>query len=318
VVVRRIAAVAGAVALVGLATPVTPAFAHGATTTPVSRTAACASGGSATSSAACKAARAANGGAFGNFDNLRVPGVDGDDRSAVPDGELCGGGLSAFNGLNIARDDFPATAVTAGATLKIKYRTTIPHRGSFRIYLTRAGYDPAKKLTWDDLGSKPLADVADPPVVDGAFVMGATLPTGRTGRHLLYIVWETSDTPDTYYSCSDVVFRSTGAVASPSATPTPTRTPSSKPSPTPSRTKKAKAAPVATTAAPAGAAAPPIPAAEPTTEAPAPQSQSFTRVGDESQVTLGHRIIVAALVVAFGVTAWAVIGLLRRKRFENR
>jgi predicted carbohydrate-binding protein with CBM5 and CBM33 domain len=314
-IVRRLAALAGAAALAGLATPALPAFAHGATTTPVSRTAACAGGGSDTAGAACQAARKANGGDFGNFDNLRIANVDGNDRSVVPDGQLCSGGLAAFKGLDIARDDFPATSVTGGSTLKIKYRTTIPHQGSFRIYLTKPGYDPAKKLTWDDLGRQPLADVKDPPVVDGAFVMSAKLPTGRTGRHMLYIVWETTSTPDTYYSCSDVVFKSAATVVTPKATV--------KPSPTPTKTKKAVAA-APTSAAPSSVATAPVaaPVAKKATiaatEPPAPQSQSFTRVGDESRVTLGHQIVVAALVVAFGVTAWAVIGRLRRKRFENR
>jgi predicted carbohydrate-binding protein with CBM5 and CBM33 domain len=313
--VRRLAALAGAAALAGLAAPAPPAFAHGATTTPVSRTAACAAGGSDRSGAACKAARAANGGDFGSFDNLRLPDVNGDDRSAVPDGKLCSGGLPAFKGLDIARDDFPATTVTGGSTLKIKYRTTIPHQGSFRIYLTKPGYDPAEKLTWNDLGSKPLADVTDPPVVDGAFVMSAELPTGRTGRHLLYIVWQTSNTPDTYYSCSDVVFKSTGATAAPSVSATPRATATAKPSSTRPKIKKATARPAAAAPSSAVAAAATTTA---TTEPPAPQSQSFTRVGDESRVTLGHQIVVAALVVAFGVTAWAGISRLRRKRFEKR
>jgi chitin-binding protein len=33
--------------------------------------------------------------------------------------------------------------------------------------------------------------------------MTGKLPAGRTGRHLIYTVWQTN--PDTYYSCSDVV-----------------------------------------------------------------------------------------------------------------
>src|SRR5689334_5970641 len=89
--------------------PTLPAFAHGAPVAPISRSAACASGGSRTDTAACRAARAANGGPFGTFDNIRVPGVNGRDRAAVPDGQLCGGGLDAYRGLNLARDDFPAT-----------------------------------------------------------------------------------------------------------------------------------------------------------------------------------------------------------------
>src|SRR5689334_9655320 len=152
--IRRLAAVSGALAVAALV-PALPASAHGAPTTPISRTAACAAGGgTATGTAACKAARAANGGPFGTFDNLRVPNVNGNDRKAVPDGKLCSGGLADFKGLDLARSDFPSTSVTAGKTLPIKYRATQPHAGSFRIYLTKQGFDPSKKLTWDDLASK--------------------------------------------------------------------------------------------------------------------------------------------------------------------
>ena len=178
-IIRRLAAAVGAFTVLSLL-PGLPAVAHGAPSTPISRTTACASdgvggasGGTRARSAACQAARAANGGRFGAFDNLRLPGVGGKDRRAVPDGKLCSAGVAGFGGLDLARDDFPATAVAGGETLEIRYRTTIPHAGTFRIYLTRAGYDPLKKLTWDDLGSKPIAAVQDPLVRDGSYVMSA-------------------------------------------------------------------------------------------------------------------------------------------------
>jgi chitin-binding protein len=51
--------------------------------------------------------------------------------------------------------------------------------------------------------------VTDPALTDGAYRIRATLPSDRTGRHVLYTVWQNSSTPDTYYSCSDVVFPET-------------------------------------------------------------------------------------------------------------
>ncbi|MEV0157020.1 lytic polysaccharide monooxygenase [Micromonospora sp. NPDC050686] len=50
----------------------------------------------------------------------------------------------------------------------------------------------------------------DPPVRDGAYQMPGRLPANRTGRHLIYTIWQNSNTQDTYYSCSDVVFRVPG------------------------------------------------------------------------------------------------------------
>ncbi|MFJ3982548.1 lytic polysaccharide monooxygenase [Streptomyces fungicidicus] len=183
------------------------AGAHGAPTDPVSRVVACSpEGGERAGSAACRAAVAANGGPFTAWDNLRVADVGGRDRQRIPDGRLCSGGLPAYRGLDLPRTDWPATRVAPGGTLPVTYASTIPHSGTFRMYLTRPGYDPAKPLTWSDLPAKPFAEVTDPASTDGAYRFRVTLPPDRTGRHVLYTVWRNSGTPDTYYSCADVVF----------------------------------------------------------------------------------------------------------------
>jgi chitin-binding protein len=199
------------------------ARAHGAPTDPVSRVVACSpEGGSRAATAACRAAIAANGAPFTAWDNLRVAGVNGRDRQVIPDGHLCSGGLSAYRGLDLARTDWPATRLSPGARLTMTYASTIPHTGTFRLYLTKPGYAPAKPLPWSDLPARPFAEVTDPPLTDGAYRIRATLPADRTGRHVLFTVWQNSSTPDTYYSCSDVVFpkRSGGPVtAAPSGGP---------------------------------------------------------------------------------------------------
>jgi predicted carbohydrate-binding protein with CBM5 and CBM33 domain len=200
---RRIATLAAAMgALVAVSVPV-PAFAHGAPTNPLSRSAACGpEGGGARGSAACGAARAAG---FAAWDNLRVAGVAGRDRQVVPDGELCSGGLPAYRGLDLPRTDWPSTTLKPGATITSTYRGTIAHPGEFRLYVTRAGYDPGAPLTWDDLEAEPFFAVTDPPFRNGSYAMKVTLPADLTGHHLIYTVWENAG-PDTYYSCADVIF----------------------------------------------------------------------------------------------------------------
>jgi predicted carbohydrate-binding protein with CBM5 and CBM33 domain len=187
-----------------------PAAAHGSLERPASRTHLCGDEGSAIGSPACRAAFAADGvSKLPDWDYQRIADVDGRDREVVPDGELCSAGLTGFRGLDLPRKDWPATKLKAGAAYRFEYRTTIPHQGSFRLYVTKDGWSPAKPLTWGDLESEPFLTVRDPRAEDGAYRMPGTLPAGKTGRHLIYTVWENSDTPDTYYSCSDVVF--TGA-----------------------------------------------------------------------------------------------------------
>jgi chitin-binding protein len=156
----------------------------------------------------------ASGGRPLEWDNLRVPGVNGRDRQVIPDGRLCSAGLDRFKGLDLPRADWPTTALPAGAARTFGYRTTIPHRGTFRLYLTRPGYTPTAPLRWADLDTEPFLTATDPAVRGGAYVLTGRLPAGRTGRHLIYTVWRNSSTPDTYYSCSDVVLTGSSAPAS--------------------------------------------------------------------------------------------------------
>ncbi len=192
-----------------------PAQAHGALTTPPSRAYECGPlGGAAAKSAACQAADAASGGAasLSDWDNLRVPNVNGRDRQLIPDGKLCSGGLPSFRGLDLARADWPTTKLTPGAAFTFEYKTTIPHEGSFRLYVTKDGYDPTRPLRWADLEPTPFLTVTQPKPQNGAYPLRGTLPN-KSGRQLIYTIWQTTSTVDTYYSCTDVVFGAGGGAA---------------------------------------------------------------------------------------------------------
>ncbi|WP_200308282.1 lytic polysaccharide monooxygenase auxiliary activity family 9 protein [Streptomyces adelaidensis] len=203
---RRTAAFAVAAPLLLTAVTAAPALAHGAPTDPVSRVSACSPEGGSQGSAACAAAVAANGAPFTAWDNLRIAGVNGRDRQVVPDGQLCSGGLAAYKGLDLARADWPSTRLSPGTTLDLTYRSTIPHTGTFKMFLTEPGYDPTAPLKWSDLPEKPFATVTDPPLTNGSYRFSAKLPADRSGHHVLYTIWQNTSTVDTYYSCSDVVF----------------------------------------------------------------------------------------------------------------
>ncbi|GAA3128329.1 putative carbohydrate-binding protein with CBM5 and CBM33 domain [Kribbella aluminosa] len=45
-------------------------------------------------------------------------------------------------------------------------------------------------------GSRPPSDVAHP----------GTIPSGRSGRHMILAVWTIADTGNAFYQCSDVSF----------------------------------------------------------------------------------------------------------------
>ncbi|MGW3358898.1 lytic polysaccharide monooxygenase auxiliary activity family 9 protein [Streptomyces bungoensis] len=203
---RQAAAVA--VAALGLtALAAVPASAHGSMSVPVSRVAQCyAEGPEHPRSAACRAAVAAGGTqALYDWNGIRIGDAAGRHRRLVADGRLCSAGDEEFKGLDLARADWPATRVHSGP-YTFRYRVTAPHKGTFTVYATKPGYDPAKPPAWADLDlARPVATAVDPVASGGFYTFSGTLPE-RTGRQLLYAVWQRSDSPEAFYSCSDVDF----------------------------------------------------------------------------------------------------------------
>ena len=192
-------------ALTALATA--PASAHGSMGDPVSRVSQCyAEGPESPKSDACRAAVAAGGTqALYDWNGIRIGNADGRHQELIPDGKLCSANSDAFKGLDLARADWPATSVSSGA-YTFKYRVTAPHKGTFKVYITKAGYDPAKPLAWGDLDlANPVATVTDPAASGGFYTFSGRLPE-RSGKQLLYAVWQRSDSPEAFYSCSDVAF----------------------------------------------------------------------------------------------------------------
>ncbi|BCL31676.1 lytic polysaccharide monooxygenase [Streptomyces aurantiacus] len=217
----RIATVAafGVTPLALTALAAAPAVAHGSMTDPVSRVAACfAEGPENPKSAACKAAVAASGTqALYDWNGVNIANAAGKSKEIIPDGKLCGAGNDKYKGLDLARADWPATRLTSG-NRTFHYKATAPHKGSFELYVTRDGYDPTKPLKWSDLESKPFAKVTDPRLENGAYVFNGVVPV-KSGRHLIYSIWQRSDSPEAFYTCSDVVFAEGGAGAEASAAP---------------------------------------------------------------------------------------------------
>ncbi|MCL7427782.1 lytic polysaccharide monooxygenase [Streptomyces sp. YS415] len=213
---RRRVATAASVAVVGVAPlaltalAAAPAAAHGSMGDPVSRVSQCyAEGPESPRSAACKAAVAAGGTqALYDWNGVRIGDAGGRHQELIADGELCSAGNDTFKGLDLARADWPATGVRSGS-YTFKYRVTAPHKGTFNVYITKEGYDPAQPLAWDDLDLKnPVATVTDPAASGGFYTFSGTLPN-RSGKQVLYAVWQRSDSPEAFYSCSDVTFGAT-------------------------------------------------------------------------------------------------------------
>lgn len=197
------------VALLALGTG--SAAAHGSMEDPVSRVHACfLEGPEAPQSAACKALVAAGGTqALYDWNEVNIPDAGGRSKEIIPDGQLCSAGRDKYRGLDLARADWPATEMAAGQHT-FRFRATAPHKGTFDLYVTKEGYDPEQPPAWSDLESEPFASATDPALEGGSYVIDGTVPE-RSGRHLIYAVWQRSDSPEAFYSCSDVVFGEGGS-----------------------------------------------------------------------------------------------------------
>ncbi|WP_329340888.1 lytic polysaccharide monooxygenase [Streptomyces sp. NBC_00663] len=221
---RRTAATVTALGLTPLALTAlaaAPASAHGTLGDPVSRVAQCyAEGPESPKSDACEAAVAAGGTqALYDWNGVRIGDAAGQHQTLIPDGRLCSANADEFKGLDLARADWPATSVSSGS-YTFKYRVTAPHKGTFKVYVTKQGYDPTQPLAWDDLDlAHPVATATDPVAANGYYTFSGTLPE-RSGAQLLYAVWQRSDSPEAFYSCSDVTYgggsgSGSGSTASP-------------------------------------------------------------------------------------------------------
>ncbi|MFG2192447.1 lytic polysaccharide monooxygenase [Streptomyces sp. NPDC048639] len=206
-------AVLGAAPLLFSALTAAPAVAHGSMTDPVSRVSACFTEGPENpKSAACKAAVAASGTqAFYDWNEVNIANAAGRHNEIVPDGKLCSAGRDKYKGLDLPRADWPSSKMSAGDHT-FRYKATAPHKGSFELYITKDGYNPKKPLKWSDLEARPFAKVTDPKLQNGSYVFNGTVPP-KSGRHLIYSVWQRSDSPEAFYTCSDVVFGGGGGSA---------------------------------------------------------------------------------------------------------
>ncbi|SMC29037.1 Predicted carbohydrate-binding protein, contains CBM5 and CBM33 domains [Andreprevotia lacus DSM 23236] len=189
------------------------AFAHGSMEVPVSRVLNCFNEGpEAPKSAACQAAVAVSGPQM-LYDWSGVnQNPNGNHQAFVPDGQLCGGGKSNYAGLNLVRNDWVTSPIApdANGNFEFIYNAPAQHQTLYwRLYLTKDGWNNSHALNWSDLEQFcELGNIAGD--ATKRYHLTCKLPK-KTGNHILYAVWQRSDSPEAFYSCSDVSF---SAVAS--------------------------------------------------------------------------------------------------------
>ena len=220
-VVGRALTVASAAAVLLVTLFASGALAHGAPTDPAARQYSCwerwgddfQNPDMETEDPMCWQAWQADPNAMWNWNGLYQNNVGGDHETAVPDGQLCSGGLTE-NGRYAALDEpgpWQATPVDNDFTLT--YNDAANHGADYyRVYVTEQGFDPTTaELAWSDLELvtevgpfEPGDGTANPQA--GVDVEIDVSAPGRTGHHIVYTVWQASHMDQTFYACSDVLF----------------------------------------------------------------------------------------------------------------
>ena len=190
-------------ALLVLSTPV--AFSHGTVTYPPSRIWTCYQENPENpDSPPCIAAVASHGTQpLYDWNEINQAEANGNHLAFVPDGNLASGGRpDKYGGMDQVRSDWVATSVSPGP-FTVTWTNSAPHATAYyRVYITKEDWTPDHPLTWDNLtllvetAPSPAASKVDIPV---------TLPS-RTGKHVIYSIWQRSDSPEAFYSASDVDF----------------------------------------------------------------------------------------------------------------
>ncbi|MBB6173447.1 chitin-binding protein [Nocardiopsis mwathae] len=210
----RTAALLAGIPLAAALLTAAPAGAHGSMGEPISRVAACYQEGPENpQSDVCKRLVEQNGTQpLYDWHEVNIANADGRHREIIPDGQLCSAGRAKYSALDTPGAWHTTTLPTSG-THTFAYTAAVPHRGYFELYVTKDGWDQSKRPGWGDLEPEPFLRVDRPRVRNGMYHLTGELPQGKSGQHLIYAIWQRTDSPEAFYSCSDVDFGGTGASA---------------------------------------------------------------------------------------------------------
>ena len=195
-------------AAVGLAAPAT---AHGSVTDPPTRNYGCLerwgddhlNPAMAELDPMCWAAFQAEPSAMWNWNGLYRENVGGRHEQVIPNGQLCSGGLTE-NGRYAAMDTpGPWTAKQVPDRFTLTLTDGANHGADYlRIYVSEPGFDPlTQALGWDDITLVKQTGAYPP---QSPYVTDVDL-SGRSGRAVLFTIWQASHLDQPYYLCSDII-----------------------------------------------------------------------------------------------------------------
>lgn len=134
----------------------------------------------------------------------------------IPDGQLASAGRvdpnsplypRTYAGLDQVSAAWPTTPLIGGSTITVRFHATAPHAPSvWDVWMTRPGWDPTQPLRWADMEF--LGRPAQVPLVGSEYRFDLTVPSDRSGHHVLWIAWQRDDPAgEVFVSASDVSIR---------------------------------------------------------------------------------------------------------------
>lgn len=188
------------------------AQAHGSTSDPVSRNYGCwqrwgsdfQNPAMATQDPMCWQAWQDNTNAMWNWNGLYRDGVGGNHQRALPDGTLCSGGQT--EGGRYRSMDTPGNwrATTKPQRFRLNIYDQASHGADYlHVYITKQGFNPlTQRLRWSDIERVATTGRYAPSNNYAVDVNAGS----RTGRHVVFTIWQASHSDQAYYLCSDVNF----------------------------------------------------------------------------------------------------------------
>jgi len=148
-----------------------------------------------------------------SYEPQSVEGPKGFPSGGPWDGELASANNTRFADLDGVKAPngkaWPTTSVDAGRLYRFRWYLTAPHStAKFHYYLTREGWDQNAKLTRAAFDLAPFLTISftEGEIPGREVAHWGRFPYGRTGRHVLYAVWDVADTVNAFYSACDVDF----------------------------------------------------------------------------------------------------------------
>nr|WP_228005004.1 lytic polysaccharide monooxygenase auxiliary activity family 9 protein [Amycolatopsis sp. YIM 10] len=142
--------------------------------------------------------------AMWNWNGLYRENVKGNHQGAIPDGQLCSAGRTGdgrYNSLD-AVGDWKAANKPNNFSVNILDQA-LHGADYYKVYITKQGYNPiTQPLGWGNL--ELVKEVGKTPPTSNTLI--SVNAGSRTGRHIVYTIWQASHSDQSYYFCSDVNF----------------------------------------------------------------------------------------------------------------